>query len=293
MRIPFLKMHGCGNDFVLVDETKARILEALLRSRFAEKTCDRHRSIGADGVIFLRREKKQDAALAASFFMPDGSEAEMCGNAIRCIAAYAVYARISSIGSKLNIVTMGRTIRASVISRRHNVFMVEASLGKPKLRPEQIPINAVGDSFIGRKILVPIFGEMEVTALNTGVPHAVIFADDVQRTEVESLGRAVRYMSEIFPRGTNVNFVESNNTLKIRTYERGVERETLSCGTGIAASAVAAYLTGRVKANKPVVTVTKGGRMIVRIVTEKGKLENVVLTGPAEMVFQGETWFHP
>jgi diaminopimelate epimerase len=288
-----LKMHGCGNDFVLVDETKARILEGSLRSKFAEEACDRHRSIGADGVVFLRRAKKQNVAMAASFFMPDGSEAEMCGNAVRCISAYAVYAGISSIGKKLDIVTMGRTIRASVINQRQNVFMVEASLGKPKLAPQQIPISAVGESFIGRKILVPVFGEIEVTALNTGVPHTVIFVDDVQRTEVERLGRAVRHMREIFPRGTNVNFVESNNGLKIRTYERGVEHETLSCGTGIAASVVAAYLTGRVKANKPVATMTKGGRMVVRIITKKGKLENVVLTGPAEIVFQGETWFHP
>jgi len=286
-----VKMHGCGNDFILIDETKTSIFCKRLRHRFARPVCERHRSIGADGVIFLMRTRRKDAVLAAKFFMPDGSESEMCGNGARCVAAYAVHIGIAPIGREIGIVTMRRMVHALVKWRRRNTFMVQVSLGRPKLRPSEIPVRARGDAFVGRKIPIPSFGEIEMTAINMGVPHVVVFVDDIDRVNVERLGKAVRYMKTIFPRGTNVNFVEFDGALKVRTYERGVEHETLSCGTGVAASAVAAYLTGKVGANKPIEIATKGGHLTAKIVAEKRMPETVVLTGPAEIAFHGEVDF--
>jgi len=291
LKIPFVKMHGCGNDFILIDETETSAMTKRLRHRFARHACDRHRSIGADGVIFLARIKMKDAALAARFFMPDGSESEMCGNGARCVAAYAVYTGIAPVRREIAIVTMRRIVRALVSQRQHNIFMVQVSLGSPKLAPSDIPVRAYGDTFIGRKIRVPTVGIVEMTAVNTGVPHAVIFVDDIEHIDVERVGSAVRHMRTIFPHGTNVDFVEFDGALRVRTYERGVERETLSCGTGIAASAVAAYLTGKASANRAIEIVTRGGHLTARIAVKERLLETVLLTGPAEVAFCGEIEF--
>lgn len=291
MRIPFVKIHGCGNDFILIDEAKTPILDERLHSRFARHVCDRHRSIGADGVIFISRARKRGVALAARFYMPDGSESEMCGNGARCVAAYAVRKGMAFIRKTISILTIGQVVGARVTSRRGNAFTVRVSLGRPKLRPREIPVNADGDSFIDRKVSVPGMGEIEMTAVNTGVPHAVIFVDNVDRIDVEGIGRAVRQMKTIFPRGTNVNFVQFNHGLKVKTYERGVERETLSCGTGVAASAVSAYLTRRVKANKPIEIATKGGHLTARILADRDTPETVLLSGPVEISFRGEVDF--
>jgi len=288
LKMPFVKMHACGNDFILMDEVKARLVKKQERRRFAKRACTRYTSIGADGVIFLSKTRGKDDEFAARFFMPDGSEAEMCGNGARCVAAYAVDIGMVSTGKQIGIVAMDRTIRVSVIWQRRNTFMVEALMGRPKLKPKEVPVEATGDSFIRRKILVPAVGEMEVTALSTGVPHAVIFVDDVEKADVEGLGRAIRYMREIFPQGTNVDFVEFNGVLRVRTYERGVEHETLSCGTGVTASVAAAYLAGRVKANRPMSVVTRGCLMTVRVTANGSEIETIVLRGPAEIAFRGE-----
>ena len=286
-----MKMHGCGNDFILIDETKTSVMSKRLRCRLARHACDRHRSIGADGVIFLARTARKDAALAARFFMPDGSESEMCGNGARCVAAYAVYSGIAPMGKEITIATIRRIVRALVSRRRRNIFKVQVSLGSPRLAPSGIPIRVQGGTFVGRRISVPSVGTVQMIAVDMGVPHAVIFANDIEHIDVEEVGRAVRHMRAVFPRGTNVDFVEFDSLLRVRTYERGVERETLSCGTGVAAAAVAAYLAGRTSANRPIEVVTKGGRLTAKIVVKEGLLETVLLTGPAEMAFRGEVEF--
>lgn len=291
MRIPFVKMHGCGNDFILIDETRTSVMSKILGRRFARQACDRHRSIGADGAIFLAMIRKKSAALAARFFMPDGSESEMCGNGARCVAAYAVYSGIAPMGKEIVIATMKRIVRALVSWRRRNIFKVQVSLGSPRLGPSEIPIGAQGGTFVGRRISVPNVGAVQMTAVDTGVPHAIIFTDDIEHIDVEEVGRAVRHMRTIFPHGTNVDFVEFNGLLRVRTYERGVERETLSCGTGVAAAAVAAYLAGRTSANRPIEVMTKGGRLTATIVVKDGLLKTVLLTGPAEIAFRGEVEF--
>lgn len=291
MKIPFVKMHGCGNDFILIDEVSTRLVKKQQRGRFAKHVCARYMSVGADGVVFFSKTAGKDEEFAARFFMPDGSEAEMCGNGARCVAAYAVDTDMASTGEQIGIVTMDRTIHASVIWQRRNTFMVEACMGKPRLKPREVPINSAGDSVICRKVLVPAIGEVEMTALSTGVPHAVIFVDDVERVDVEGLGRTIRYMREVFPQGTNVDFVEFNGVMRVRTYERGVEHETLSCGTGVTASVAAAYLAGRVKANRPTGVVTRGCRMSVTVITEGSEIETIVLRGPAEIAFRGEVTF--
>lgn len=291
MRIPFVKMHGCGNDFVLMDEYKSPAISEKMRSGFAKQVCDRHRSIGADGAIYLRTTKK-DTALAARFFMPDGSESEMCGNGARCVAAYAVYDEITPLGREITITTMSRTLKARVISRRRNLFMVQVSLGCPKLAPREIPMRANGHSFINKRIHVPDYGAVEITAVNTGVPHAVIFVDNIEDLDVERLGRAVRSMRKIFPCGTNVDFAKFDGMLSVRTYERGVENETLSCGTGVAASTVAAFLTGRVSANRPVRVLTRAGYLDVTVAVKGRRIQTILLKGPAEVAFLGEIDFY-
>jgi diaminopimelate epimerase len=261
--IPFVKMHGNGNDFIIVDESKDGSVKS--KSSFAVKACDRRYGIGADGVLFLSRP--QVTNLGMRLFQPDGSEAEMCGNGIRCIALYAVDAGYVRRG----VITVKTKAGVRKVTAKKTSVIVD--MGKPLFARSAIPARGTGDVF------VESMHGVVVSAVNTGVPHAVVF-DEVADDDIAALAAKIRF-DPMFPNGANVDFVKiDGNTLFVRTYERGVEHETLSCGTGAVAAAAVANQMGLIG---PRVTVnTFGGALKISL-----KKDGAFMEGPAELVYTG------
>lgn len=264
--VPFVKMHGSGNDFVLIDNRKLGLPQAQM-SLWAQKICARAFGVGADGLIFLQETPPgRDEDYIWHFYNADGSRAEMCGNGSRCAAR--------------------RAVELGFAERKH-VFGTDAG-------PISAHVNAKGDSVkvqltkpfdlvTGSKLDVD-GQEFEVHSVNTGVPHAVVIADDVSVIDVQALGSALRHHPHFAPAGTNVNFLQKRNACRflLRTYERGVEGETYACGTGAAAAIVVANELGI--ADKSVKLTTSGGESL-QIHLEG---ETVFLEGPAMKTFEGE-----
>lgn len=263
----FYKYHGAGNDFILIENLKGKIPEKK-KSELARKLCNRRFGIGGDGLLLVENSKVADARMR--IFNPDGSEAEMCGNGIRCFAKYLHDGGIAR-KKKISIETLAGIKKVSLTTEDKKVTYVRVDMGGPVLKnlSQKIRIND---------------GEFEVSILEVGVPHVVVFVNDVENTDVRSVGRAIRY-NKLFPNGTNVNFVQEvgGNVLKIRTYERGVEDETLACGTGISACGFAALLLGRAKAGKAIEIRARGGTLFIEVEGKK-----LYMNGPAEFVFEGE-----
>jgi diaminopimelate epimerase len=266
--IPFYKMHGGGNDFVLIDHRRGIIPEAD-QPRFARAVCARKVGVGADGLILL--ENSATADFRWRFYNADGSEAEMCGNGGRCAARLAVLLGIAP--PKLNFETLAGVIHAEVADRQVRLLMT----GVGDFRPDQeIPLNDV--------VLNGHF-------LKVGVPHVVVSVPDLEQVPVTSWGHSVRFHRMFQPAGTNVNFVrfQGPHALEVRTYERGVEDETLACGTGAVAAALAAARLG--KAASPVAVHTRGGETLtIHFQRQEHAFTDVYLEGRALIVFQGELW---
>ena len=267
--IPFTKMAGAGNDFMLM-ENRAGVNY----KKLAVQACDRSTGVGADGIIVLDKSRTSDYRMR--IFNADGSEAEMCGNGVRCLAAYIVKNR-KPRKKLFSIETLAGEILGEATGEIANV-----RLSSPKDYRADISINVNG-----RK--------MNVSYIDTGVPHVIIFVADLDKIDVSEVGRLIRYHDAFKPRGANANFVEvvDDGLVNVRTYERGVEDETKACGTGSVASAIVSYL----KAN-PDVQNRKKARMKVR--TTGGDIlqvtfdivnrvpENVWLKGSARFVAKGE-----
>ncbi len=264
----FTKLHGNGNDFILVDEVRKQIVPDSQKAAFAMRCCRRNFGIGADGVLFLQGGSRADVAMR--LLQPDGSEAEMCGNGIRCLAKYAW--ETGYVSESFEVETLAGIIPIQV-REVEGSFWAKIDMGTLKFDRPSIP--AVGS---GELILVEI-DDYEVSSVNTGVPHSVIMVDDLD-LEIEEIAPTIRY-SSIFPEGTNVNFVKVGEPLEIRTYERGVEGETYSCGTGAVASAAIARKLGLV--GDEVMVETRGGPLIVSFEGDRAFLE-----GPAVTVYTGE-----
>jgi len=268
MKIPFMKISGSGNDFILIDHRKPFLKEDRLRD-FIRKACRRRMSVGADGLILIERTKKAD--FKWRYFNADGGEAEMCGNGGRCAARFAFFKGIA--GSSLKFETS-----VGILSAEVNGMRVKLELPKP----------------FGLKIdaMVPIEGkEYTLSSINTGVPHAVLFVEDLEGLDVVRIGRAIRYHSHFSPNGTNADFIRSGkgSQLSIRTYERGVEDETLACGTGAVASALVAAFKGLVKS--PVSIQTRGGEVLtVYFEIEGGDVKEVFLEGDVHIIYEAEMW---
>lgn len=264
--IHFTKLHGNGNDFILIDEYNGEII--LEKSAFAAKYCDRRFGIGADGVLYLGSSDKADIGMR--IFNSDGTEAEMCGNGIRCLVKYALDK--GYIRENASVETLAGVL--SISSRMEEKTWITVNMGQPVFEREKIPAKGTGE-FLN----VALHG-YNISAVNTGVPHAVIFVDSLD-ADLMRVAPRIRY-DPVFPKGANVNFVLviSKNEIAIRTYERGVEAETLSCGTGSVACAAVAHRLGRtgnsVKVN------TKGGEL--RIALSK---DGAFMEGTAERVFEG------
>lgn len=262
--IKFVKMSGGGNDFIVIDNRK-KILP-VDPGKFALKVCQRKISVGADGLLLV--EKSNYAKFKMRIFNPDGSEAEMCGNGSRCIARFCFLKGISP--ARMTFETKAGLIRARILDKRVKLKMSD---------PTDFRFNLTIK--IGAKTLTGFY-------VNTGVPHTVIFTRDIEKVDVFNLGRKIRNHTLFKPAGTNVDFVkeEDSHTIMIRTYERGVEEETLACGTGAVASAIVSAMKKKVAS--PVKVIPRGGEVLkVYFNLLEGKISDVSLEGEACLVYEG------
>ncbi len=287
MKIPFTKMQATGNDFILIDEFKKKRIPEEKKSGFVSKISDRHFGIGSDGVIFIQKSAGSDVKF--SFYNPDGSAAEMCGNGIRCCAKY-VYENGISKRKRINIETLSGLIVTELLVENGRVESVRVDMGTPRLARGEIPASGnPTERFIDEEVEVD--GNFyRITAVGMGNPHAVIFTENLRDINVREIGGAIRHHTGLFPRGVNVHFVQKigDNEFRIRTYERGVEDETLACGTGICACAVAATVNKLADKKKPIKFHAPGGCLKTEFKIKKEGIEGIFLTGPAEEVFTGE-----
>ncbi len=265
MQVFFTKMHGAGNDFVVVDDMDLSF--PWRATEWLVSVASRRRGIGCDGVVLL--QPSDDADIRMRFFNPDGSEVDMCGNALRCTAMFAY--RHGLAGRSLRIVTRAGILNAENLpDGRVSVLMTP-----PSSRSGPVEID-LGSS---------VYRSYSV---NTGVPHAVIEVEDLESLDVLDAGRKVRRHAEFSPAGTNVDFIhlEDDGRIRIRTYERGVEDETLACGTGVVASAV--IMAERGCCGFPVDVLCASGDILrVGGVMSDGLVTEVTQTGPACVVYEG------
>lgn len=266
MTLNFTKMNGAGNDFVMLDN---RDLSLALTKDQIEKLCDRHRGIGADGLLCVE-PATEGGDFKMRYYNADGGEAEMCGNGARCFGRFVNHLHGDSL-AKIRFETL-----AGMISAEFEAGQVRINMSAPH----------------GLKLgeTLPVAGtHLSVHSVNTGVPHAVVFVEDLENVPVREWGAALRYHEAFQPKGTNANFAKvlAADSIAIRTYERGVEDETLACGTGMVACALIHHeLTG---AASPISVLVKGGDTLRIGFTESAPHEytDVTLFGPADFVFQG------
>jgi len=260
----FTKMNGAGNDFILFDNRAGSV--DLDRTQIAQ-LCDRHRGIGADGILLLENPTNH-ADFRMRYFNADGGEAEMCGNGARCFARFAN--KVAGRKGKISFETLAGVISAELKGDLVTLRMTE---------PTDLRLN----------VDLPMAAENKtVHFINSGVPHVVVPVAKIDDVDARGEGAAIRRHKMFSPNGANVNFVEKRgpNKIAIRTYERGVEDETLACGTGIVASAL--IFAANESTNGPVSVIARGGdELQVGFEKVEGSLRNVTLTGPAEFVFEG------
>ncbi len=260
----FTKMNGAGNDFVLIDNRAGEV--DLNRNQIAH-LCDRHRGIGADGVLLLEKPSNR-ADFRMRYFNADGGEAEMCGNGARCFARFAN--KIAGAAGKISFETPAGVISADLIGD-----LVTLQMTEPTDLRLNVPLRVANE-------------DKTIHFINTGVPHVVIPVLQVGEVDVLRESPAIRRHEMFSPKGANVNFIERRgaNKIAVRTYERGVENETLACGTGVVASAVIFAATE--DTNGPIGVLVRGGSELQVGFEKTGtKFTNVTLTGPADFVFEG------
>lgn len=263
--IPFWKMHGAANDFIVVDDRALTFPardEAWMRAVMARRT-----GIGSEGILLIQPGNEADFRMR--FFNPDGGEVDMCGNGARCIARLAY--ELGAAPSLMRFETGAGIVRAEVMGD-----IVQLTMTKPR------------DWRLGGELTID-GTTYAYDFVNSGVPHVVVVVDDLAAVDVARLGAAIRYHADFAPKGTNANFVQITgpNSLSVRTYERGVEAETLACGTGIVAAGLLAGKTGRVQT--PVqITPASGDVLTVNYRLTSDGADDVTLKGPAVHVFRGE-----
>jgi diaminopimelate epimerase len=280
-KVNFIKMVGAGNDFIVIEP-----VANLDYTKFTQAVCARQTGIGVDGVLILEKSNTSDYKMR--IINADGSEAEMCGNGARCMAAYIV------MNSKPTKKLFGmETLAGEVLAE------VEGEEVRVRLSDPRDYMSALNITIAGQKMCVDY--------IDTGVPHTVVFVEGLQEVDVNSLGRLIRNHPRFAPRGTNANFAEmaspeggrsGNSMVAVRTYERGVEAETLACGTGSVATAIIAYLH-----THPTVKEQKGAAMKVLTASKEvlevtfdlhkdNKIDNVWLKGTAKLIAKGEYYYH-
>jgi len=264
--IPFSKMSGTGNDFIIIDN-RDRLVEDDRITGFIQSVCRRKMSVGADGLILIESSDKAD--FRWRFFNSDGSPAEMCGNGARCAARFAYLNGIA--GENLSFETEAGIINGQVKGRGAKVKIPD---------PADLRLDFTVDLQSG---------PLTVSSLNTGVPHVVVMQDAVDEVDVVGLGRELRYHEAFAPAGTNVNFIgqQKPGQLAIRTYERGVENETLACGTGAIASALVASC--KTDGASPVSLITRSGELLtIHFRKNNHVFTDVYLEGDARLIYTGE-----
>lgn len=276
----FIKVHGLGNDFVMVNTREEQGLpgDADKLSKLARLVCDRHFGVGADGLVLIKPSTAADVAM--QIFNSDGSEAEMCGNAIRCVAKYA-YRHGLVRQPVMRVETAAGIMVPELIIENQTVKAVRVDMGKPGLEREQIPMTGEPGKVVNEPL--DLAGDIfHVTAVSMGNPHCVVFVPDVTAAPLETLGPRLE-KHPAFPSKTNVEFVQVINSgeVRMRVWERGAG-PTMACGTGACAAAVAACVNNHT-----------GKKVRVRL--EAGALDiewagdgHVYMTGPAQEVFAGD-----
>ena len=264
--MPFTKMSGTGNDFIIIDHRQP-FLAAVDLPEFARLVCRHKFSAGADGLILIEEDERED--FCWQFFNADGSRAEMCGNGARCAARFAY--RLGIVQASMRFRTLAGVIAAQIVGDG-----------------VKIKLTAPANLQLARSLDL---GELTKTvySVNTGVPHVVCFVDDLAGIPVVEWGRIIRYHADYQPAGTNVNFVQATSGgLAVRTYERGVEGETMACGTGAVASALIASMIDLAKS--PVRVITSGGEELIIHLEGQGvgDLPAVYLEGPAKIIYDGQ-----
>jgi len=294
MKIKFTKMQGCGNDYIYIN---SREIEIALEKKAAlvRKMSERHFGIGSDGVIFINPSEQADFEM--EMWNADGTRAEMCGNGIRCVAKY-VYDKGLTDQKEISVISAGKIKYLQLFLQNGTVDTVRVNMGKPELQPEQIPmqpekagtpdtvqradeIRAAGQIV---STLIRVKGtDYPVTCVSMGNPHAVIITEDIEHLNLEEIGPFFE-KHECFPKRTNTEFVrvEDRNHVEMRVWERGTG-ETLACGTGCCATAVACILNGLT--DEQVTVKLLGGELLVEWDREK---DLVYMTGPAVTVYEGE-----
>ena len=265
MTLNFTKMHGAGNDFVMIENLDGSVQ---LTTEQIAQLCDRRFGVGADGLVLLEKAPTEKLDAQMIYFNADGSRAEMCGNAARCFTAFSL---AHEVGNPLGL--SFRTDAGDLVSRaKDSVYTVEMT------PPFDTRLNFTLDLSTGPATL---------HYTNTGVPHVVKFVNDVVEVDMVAEGSELRYHQAFLPKGANANFAQINgNAVIIRTYERGVENETLACGTGVTAVAILAHLVHHVA--KPVsLKVAGGDTLSVDFQVNGNSIEQVTLTGPATVVYSG------
>ncbi len=278
--LKFTKMHGCGNDYIYIDGARERI-PAEQKPELVRRLSDRHFGIGGDGVIFINPSDQADFEM--EMYNMDGTRAEMCGNGIRCVAKY-VYDKGLTDQTQISVISAGRIKYLDLHVENGRVSTVKVNMGEPILKACEIPVLAEDET--GEVIAEPIEIEgkaYRMTCVSMGNPHAVVFVEDVQDFPLEQVGPGLEKHPR-FPKRVNAEFVKilDEETIEMRVWERGTG-ETLACGTGACAAAVACSLNGL---TKDTVTVKLlGGTLQI----QWDKAENrVYMTGPATTVFEGE-----
>ena len=273
--VAFTKMHGCGNDYVYINCFDIDI--NLSQSQIMHLS-NRHTGIGGDGVVLILRSNIADAKMR--MFNLDGSEGNMCGNAIRCVAKYLYDNKIVQ-KEEMRIETKSGVKELHLFIKNEQVYSVKVNMGRAELAPEKIPIKLKGENIIAKPITI---GEKEysITCVSMGNPHAVNFVENVENLDLQKIGPTFEN-NPLFPEKVNTEFVEfsSRNCLKMRVWERG-SGETQACGTGACASAVAAVLNGHCDKDTDIKVQLPGGELIVRYTDEA-----VFMTGNCVKVFEG------
>lgn len=272
--IPFSKMNGCGNDFIVIDN-REQIMDGFELSTFVKNICSRGTSLGADGFMML--ESSDLADFKMRYFNADGSEGEMCGNGARCLSRFAYLA--GAVKDTMTFETLAGVYQAEIFDNKQTVKVKfpDVLLDELKLHQPYPPGGPAANYHYGF----------------VGVPHTVWFVEELAKIDDQQIiqwGKQVRYNEQLFPQGTNVNFIEviGRQTLQIRTYERGVEAETYACGSGSTAAAIIAGIMEVVDPNLPVYLQTRGGLLTISYELAGGVSRDIFMEGNAKLVATGE-----
>jgi len=277
MKIKFTKMQAYGNDYVYINAISQKLSKLDELARFVS---DRHFAIGSDGMVLICPSEKGDFRMR--MFNPDGTEGEMCGNALRSMSKY-VYEHNLTDKTNLTIETLGGMQKVKLFVENGQVVNIEANIGEPRLSTKVIPVNTNLDEFVEQEVEVldKIF---KISALSWGNPHCVIFVDDVANFDVHKYGNAIEHKTDLFPNKTNVTFAQVINRkyIKMREWERGTG-ETIGCGTGCCTAAVFSVITGR--CDREVTVEQIGGNLEVNW---DEATNTVFMKGPSHTVFESE-----